>query len=232
MLKWCPHKVPPSAVLDSLRPFVQLHLISPKPHRCTSTIPVTMRSRPPRDNTMDDLSYSHALPLRQQHAHASSDPDTSTILLEGTGESFQYTALQHPDSIRLLKVEPSVTGAGAVYGSFLDLTLLSKPAYEVLSGFWGGKTTSSRLASLIIDGKNCKATPELVQALIRSGTRTDRGSFGFNASASISVIPTSGAARSGCSGRSCYAPRGWLSGSAPPKTIQISCLNTNNSTSI
>ena len=113
-----------------------------------------------------------ALPLRQQHPHMASSgsstgssPETPIVLFEQTGAPFHYSALQHPDSVRLLRLEPSETGTDVLACSFLDLALSAKPEYEVLSGCWGGQVF--RPVSLLVDGQSRKTTPELSQALFR-----------------------------------------------------------------
>ncbi len=121
-----------------------------------------MKFRPSR-------GHPATLPLRQryQHQHDVTSPETPDVLFQQTGVPFQYCTLQHPDSVRLLKLEPSETGTDVLVCSFLDLPLSTEPEYEVLSGFWGYQASPSWPASLIIDGQSCMTTPELVTALLR-----------------------------------------------------------------
>ncbi|KAH6857196.1 hypothetical protein B0I37DRAFT_91982 [Chaetomium sp. MPI-CAGE-AT-0009] len=116
----------------------------------------------------------HPLQLRQQNPKVSFieslAPERPTVLFPDTGSSlvpFRYSALKQPDSLRLLKLEPSATGTDILSCSFLDVTLSVNPEYEVLSGFWGHEGSRFRPVSLLADGQSCKTTAKLAQALFR-----------------------------------------------------------------
>ena len=113
-------------------------------------------------------------PLRQKNPNISFieslAPERPTVLFQDTGSSlvpFRFPALKQPDSLRLLKLEPSATGTDVLSCSFLDVTLSANPEYEVLSEFWGYEGSPFRPVSLLVDGQSCKTTAELAQALFR-----------------------------------------------------------------
>lgn len=92
------------------------------------------------------------------------------ILYESTGEPFQYSSLEHHDSVRLLRLQAFKANSNFHSCSFVDVSLSTNPEYEVLSGFWGDQS-SFQPAPLLVDGRMCKTTPELAQALYKSHHR-------------------------------------------------------------
>jgi len=89
------------------------------------------------------------------------------VLFERTGEPFRYPPLR-PESVRFVNLYPSQKGTDALSCSFLHLprSAFADTKYEVLSGFWGSPAPFQPV-SLLVDGRSCKTTPKLAQALFR-----------------------------------------------------------------
>ena len=136
--------------------------------------------------------HSVTLPLRQHNPHVSGLPSSEkpAVLFEQTGAQFQYSSLKHPDSIRLVKLNPSETGTDVLSCSFLDVALSTKPEYEVLSGFWVDQSSLFRLAPLLIDEQSCRTTPQLAEALFRFRSQ-DRPRLFWIQSLAINIHDTS-----------------------------------------
>ena len=88
------------------------------------------------------------------------------VLHELTGEPFRYPPLE-PNSIRFLNLQPSPSDTDSLSCSFLHLPRSADTQYEVLSGFWEDPSSPFRHASLLVDGRSCRATPKLAQALCK-----------------------------------------------------------------
>ncbi|KAK1756408.1 heterokaryon incompatibility protein-domain-containing protein [Echria macrotheca] len=95
-----------------------------------------------------------SIPCERQH-----------ILYESSGELFRYPPLV-PNSARFLSLQPSPNGTDALSCTFMLLPLSPDTQYEVLSGFWGD-SSSFQPVFLMVNGRSCKTTPKLAQALYR-----------------------------------------------------------------
>ncbi|KAF4627358.1 hypothetical protein G7Y89_g10796 [Cudoniella acicularis] len=63
--------------------------------------------------------------------------DTQEILLDATGSPYDYSPLLFPDSIRILKLQPSTTSEAPLECRLINSSISHGAPYEVLSGHWG-----------------------------------------------------------------------------------------------